>query len=97
VKIDDQVEAPAAQRTRKAQIVAEPAPAASALDHHHLIEVRISEDDGSRGAFHEIGEARVGKVVAQRSDGRGREHHVANEPQTDDQNVHQWRPGQATT
>ena len=51
------------------------------LDHDQLVEVGIATDDGCRQGFDDVGEMGVRVVPSQRPDDRGREHHVADQPE----------------
>ena len=96
MKIDDQVESPGAQPSRQPQVVGDARPASWPLDDDDLVEVRVVANDRRGGGFDEIGEAGVRESLAESGDGRRREHHVADQAEPDEQNVHPSTPLRAS-
>ena len=89
VEIDDEVVALAAQRAAEREVGGEPAPAAHQRHDAHLVEAGVALDDRGRGGLDQVGDPRLGEGVADRGDRRRREHHVADQPQADEQDTHQ--------
>ncbi len=85
-----------AQPSRQPQVVGDARPAARPLDDDDLVEVRVVANDRLGGGLDEIGEAGVRESLAERGDGRRREHHVADQAQPDEQNVHPSTPLRAS-
>ena len=58
-----------------------------AARHNHGIEMRIVTHDGFGFFFDDVGDAGVGVVAAEGSNGRSREHDIADQPEPDEKNV----------
>jgi hypothetical protein len=84
VKVDDQVEAFAAQPTREGPIVKQPTDPAWPLGNDHVIKMWIVTDHRFRRRFHQIRQSGVGKVTPEGRDHRGRKNHIADEAQADE-------------
>lgn len=87
VEIDHQVESLAPERARKCHVIDQPPQAARSFDDDDSIEVRIVPHHWLTGSFDEVGNARVRIVTTQLRDGRSGEDHVANEAESDEQDL----------
>ena len=83
MKIDDDIEALAAQLAGKRHVIGQPRKTAWPLGDNDAIEMWIVFDNRCRGALHEIPERGVGIMAPQRGNGRCRERDIANEAQAD--------------
>src|SRR5687768_6908804 len=87
MKIDDEVKMRGSQASSELDVVLPSRQPAWPLGNDQVVDVRMMADDGLGGCFDEIREVRVRKPAPQRANrGRG-EHHVANQPQPDEQDV----------
>jgi hypothetical protein len=87
VEIDGQVEAPPPQIERQHEVVAKPPRRIRRRRHNHIVEVRIALEDGRRERFDQIAEPSVWVGLAKRADGGRRQHDVADEAQSHQQNA----------
>ena len=87
MKIDGQIEAPPPQAERQPEIVAKAPRRIRRRRHNHIVEVRIALDDGRRQRFDQIAEPSMRICLAKRADGGSRQHDVADEAQSHQQNA----------
>ena len=92
VEVDDQVEAPAAQGAGQLQVVAQAAPAAAAGNRDHVGQMRVGGHHRRGLRLDQVGQAGVGIALAHRPDDRGREDHVADQAEADEQDVQRTQP-----
>ena len=86
VEIDGEIEAHRAEPPAERDVADEPARPADARRDDDFVQMRIALDDRRGGRLDDVGEVRVGKSIAQRADGRRREHDVADFTQADEKN-----------
>ena len=87
VKVDREIVALAAQPSDEREIGAQAAGRVRAARHDHFVEVGIVAHDRRGFFFDDVGDAGVGVVAADGSNGRRREHDIADQPQPDQKNV----------
>ena len=86
--VNHDVEAAAPQPPGQPEIVREPRHAARPLDDQHLVEMWIAGDHRGRVPLDKVGDSCGRKRPLQRPQHRRRQHHIADQPQADQEDVH---------
>ena len=87
VKVDGEIVSLAPQPSDERDIGAQAAGRVRAARDDHLVEVRIVAHDGGSFFFDDVGDAGVGVVAADGSNGRSREYDIADQSEPDEENV----------
>ena len=87
VKVDREIVSFAPQPSDERDVGAQPSRRVRTAGDDHVVEMRIVPHDRRGFFFDDVGDAGVRVVAADGSDGRGREDHVANQPQPDEEDV----------
>ncbi len=83
MKVDREIVSLAPQPPDERDIGAQAAGRMRAARHNHVVEMRIVAHDGCGFFFDDVGDAGVGVVAADGSNGRSREHDIADQPEPD--------------
>ena len=87
MKVDREIVSLAPQPSDEREIGEQAAGRVRAARHNHGVEMRIVTHDGFSFFFDDVGDAGVGVVAAEGSNGRSREHDITDQPEPDEQDV----------
>ena len=83
MKVDREIVFLAPKAPDERDIGAQASGRVGAARHNHGVEMRIVTHDGLGFLFDDVGDAGVGVVAAEGSDGRSREHDITDQPEPD--------------